>query len=168
MVKESHWGQMHSRRIPGWRPGKVIVWSCESESWIVHIGDPKMLEIPEPRYIFWGDREWNQSKRQKCVVVRKAGRVDSSLTSDMMLQNLEYTLKGINIDLVWYSLITHEFIHSFWKGYVYSVPLYIAILSFAFWFYKGIQLSDCLESQKGLCPLEQLYTVGDHEFKVLL
>lgn len=71
------------------------------------------------------------------ISVLQSGKLEegtrlSHLTSDMMLQNLEYTLKDINIDLVWYSFITHEFVHSFWKGYVYSVPLYIAILSFVF------------------------------------
>ena len=83
------------------------------------------------------------SPRERSVL--QSGKLEewtrlSHLTSDMMLQNLEYTLKGINIDLVWYSFIIHEFIHSFWKGYVYSVPLYIAILSFVFLILQGVTI----------------------------
>lgn len=53
-------------------PGKAGMWSWESLDWV---GDPRMLEMPEPWDACQGELLIvNHPEREKCAAVNKAGR----------------------------------------------------------------------------------------------
>ena len=115
-----------------------------------------MLAMPQSLQGRAANRVWIQHKRVKCVAVNKAERswnLKSALTSDMEMQSLELAEVISSLSLVQYFLTV---LHFFPFGMVmcilclYRLEDCGLLFAFAFAFYRGLQLRDCLESQKRL------------------
>ena len=86
------------------------------------------------------NREWNQSKRKKCVAVNKAKRSwrsEEELVSDMEMQSLEFSPLVFHLALVLYFFAIFSSLHFGMVMYIlYHYMLEVCDLLFDFDFYR--------------------------------
>ena len=109
VAKESCQGQTCGKGILAWKPGEAIAWSCGGEAWIT-LETPRCWRCQSVGYKprrGLACSEWNQTKREKYVVVSKHERgrrykepVINPLISDRKMQSLEFALLGFALALV--------------------------------------------------------------------
>lgn len=115
-----------------------------------------MLEVPQPGGLCQGELlTGTEAKKEKCVARGKARGSRSSeeaLTADPELQSLESALSGFCLALARQFLAMPPVLSFGMATYehICAVPLYVGPMSFAFLFYRELQLRECLKSQKRL------------------
>lgn len=151
MAKESCWGQAG---VPAWtfvQRGYCV----KLQNWSLGcLKDPKRLEMPELWDTCWGElltRNGNNLEERSVLQRTKlkgVGDLKSILTSDA-----EFVVGPAGFQSCFHPVFPHcVSFPMFWNSNVHPMPLNVGSMKsvFSFWFYRGLQLRDCMNLRKDL------------------